>query len=134
MAIREIKSIDDETRHIALNSGEIVILRFEIGSVGVYVDDYEVGRIDFRTYEVPIGQGHGETFYHLTHAFIEGGEGKYKHQGIGTEAVRLFRECTGSEITFSDNDGHRKEDGSHLTGDGPTFVESLKRKIARGEL
>ncbi len=133
MSISSIIDIDDETRQLVLSSGEIVELRFEDDSVAVYVENNEVGRLCFRAYEVPVNN-HEETYYHMTHAFIEGGGGKYKYQGIGTEAFRLFRECTGAEVTFSENDGIQKEDGSHLTGDAPRFVEKLKGMMARGEI
>lgn len=134
MGIREVKIINDETRHLSLDSGETVVLRLENDSVEVYIGNDEIGRLDFRVYEVPRGSGWEEEVYHLTHAFIEGGGGKYKYQGIGTEAIRLLMESTGAEITFSDNDGQIKDDGSHLTGDGPGFVESIRRKIKNGEL
>lgn len=133
MAIRSIKEINDETRQLVLDTGEIVELRFEDDSVAVFVRNVEIGRLSFRAYEAP-AKYYEETYYHLTHAFIEGGGGKYKHQGIGTEAFKLFRECTGAEVTFSENDGIRKDDGSHLTGDAPRFVSSLKAKMARGEI
>lgn len=133
MAIRSIKKIYDETRQLVLDTGEIVELRFEDDSVAVFVQNNEIGRLSFRAYEVIVNY-HEETYYHLTHAFIEGGGGKYKHQGIGTEAFRLFRECTGAEVTFSENDGLQKDDGSHVTGDAPGFVASLKAKMACGEI
>jgi len=133
MAIKSVIDIDDEKRQLVLDSGEIVELRFEGDSVAVYVNNSEVGRLSFRAYEVP-ANNHEETYYHMTHAFIEGDGGKYKYQGIGTEAFRLFRECTGAKVTFSENDGIQKEDGSHLTGDAPAFVEKLKRMIKYGEI
>ena len=133
MAITSINEIDDETRQLVLDSGEIVELRFDEDSVAIFAQDEEVGRLSFRPYDVPVNQ-YEETCFHLTHAFIEGGGGKFKHQGIGTEAFRLFRECTGAEVTFSENDGIKRDDGSHLTGDAPGFVASLKAKMARGEI
>lgn len=111
----------------------MVELRLENDSVAVYAQNNEVGRLCFRAYEVPVNH-HEETHYHMTYCFIEGGGGKYKHQGIGTEAFRFFREYTGAEITFSENDGRQRGDGSHLTGDAPQFVAKLKAMMARGEI
>lgn len=125
MPICSIEDIDDEIRRLTLDAGEIVELRFEEDSVAIYAEGNEVGRLGFRAYEVPV-YDYEETCYHLTHAFIEGDGGKYKNQGIGTEAFRLFRECTGAKVTFSEHDGLQKDDGSHLTGDAPHFVASLK--------
>lgn len=129
MPIRSIEEITDEHRRLTLTSGEVVEIRFQEDSVAVYAGSEEVGRLSFRQIEEP-----GETYYHLTHAFIEGRGGAYKRQGIGTEAIRLFRDCTGGPITFSEDDGIQREDGSHLTGDAPEFVNSLKKKLVRGEL
>lgn len=134
MAINSVKHIDDETRQLVLSLGEIVELRFEEDSVAVYVENDEVGRLSFRAYE-DLVNNYEETHYHLMNAHIEGGGGKYKHQGIGIEAFKLFRECTGhAKVTFSENDGIRREDGSHLTGDGPRFVSKLKNMMARDEI
>lgn len=49
-------------------------------------------------------------------------------QGIGTEIIMYVKEVTGSYIIFSSDDGITRGDGSHLTGWGPSFVNSLKRK------
>jgi hypothetical protein len=127
--IQSTTDISDERRLLTLASGEVVEIRFEDDSVAVYAGGEEVGRLSFRQIEEP-----EDTYYHMTHAFIEGGGGAYKRQGIGTEAIRLFLECTGGPITFSDDDGIQRDDGSHLTGDAPGFVASIKAKLARGEL
>ena len=134
MTITSKNDIDDETRQLVLDSGEIVELRFDEDSVAIFAQDEEVGRLSFRPYDVPVNKHQEETYFHLTYAFIEGRNGKFKRQGIGTEAFRLFRECTGAEVTFSENDGIMRDDGSHLTGDAPRFVASLIAKMARGEI
>ncbi|MBX9866082.1 MAG: hypothetical protein K2Y14_04150 [Burkholderiales bacterium] len=61
---------------------------------------------------------------HITHLNLFSG---YIRQGIGTEIIRKLKEDYGCLVTFSDDDGIRRDDGSHLTGDGPAFVNSLKR-------
>lgn len=134
MPICSIDDLNDEERRLTLDSGEIVELRFEDDSVAIYAHQNEVGRLSFRAYEVPMFGDYEETCYQLTHAFIEGDEGKYKYQGIGTEAFRFFRECTGASVTFSEDDGLQKNDGSHLTGDAPRFVAKLKAMMSRGEI
>lgn len=70
----------------------------------------------------------------MTTALIEGESGRFKRQGLGTEAVRFFICCTGYEIELPENDGIRKSDGNHLTSDGVAFVDSLRRKMDEGSL
>jgi hypothetical protein len=129
-----VEKIEGERRRLILTSGEIVELRLEDDSVAAYAQDNEIRRLCFRAYRMAVSKHHDETYYHLTSAFIEGGGGKYKYRGIGTEAFRFFREYTSAKVTFSENDGLRKDDGSHLTGDGVRFVTKLKGMMERGEI
>lgn len=48
-------------------------------------------------------------------------------QGIGTEIIKYVKDLPDSYVTFSEDDGN-KEDGSYLTGNGPAFVNYLKKK------
>jgi hypothetical protein len=136
MSIKHIKKIDHERRQLILSSGEVVNLRFDedLEAVYVHVEKNKVGELSFSPIEGAMEHYHAVPDYHLTHAFIEGGDGKYKHQGIGTEAFRLFRECTGAKVTFSEHDGIKKGDGSHLTGDAPKFVDKLKKLMNNGQI
>lgn len=85
-----------------------------------------VGSIDFTLIEAP---GAPDGYYlKMTHAFLEGVDGQYLHQGIGTECVRLMGEVTGFPITASDDDGAVHADGSHLTGDAPGWVTRLRQR------
>ena len=134
MNILAIKDLDDLNRELTLESGEKITLRIEGSRVEILLGEVEIGELDFRPY-IDLGlNGQEEQAYHLTHAFIEGGGGIYTNRGLGTEAFRFFRQHTGAEITFSPNDGIQRGDGSHLTGNGAVFVESLKRKIRDGIL
>jgi hypothetical protein len=134
MPIVHIEDIDDEIRRLDLSTGDSVELRCEDESVGVYAGDDEVGRLSFRLIEEPISPYEEATICRLTHAFIEGGGGKYQKHGIGTEAVRFYLECTGHTLELPENDGLQKDDGSHLVNLGPVFVASLRKKMDRGEL
>ncbi len=62
-------------------------------------------------------------YYHLTHM-----NSCPPGEGIGTEIIKYVKEITDSYVTFSEDDGNKKEDGSHLTGNGPAFVNSLRKK------
>lgn len=130
----EIKDLDDDCWEVTLASAAKLILKVESHDVTVYAkNDEEVGKFSFREITVP-GYPNDETQFVLTHAFLEGHGGIYKGQGVGTEAVRLFKAFTGDEIIFSDNDGQTRSDGSHYVDDGWGFVQHLQKLIARGEL
>lgn len=135
MAVVQTFDLDETTRRLVLSSGMTLTLELSLEKVRVLDGDgQEVGYLSFTCKDVPFGCGDVMQVYRLTHAFIEGGNGRYKHQGVGTEAVRFFQEYIGQGVELPKDDGVRKDDGSHLTGDGPGFVGSLRRKRARGEL
>jgi hypothetical protein len=134
MPIAKAEDVNDEVRRLVLTTGETLELRFDEESVGVFAGDDEVGRITFRLIEEPKSPFEDVTMCRLTHAFIEGGEGRYQGHGVGTEAVRFYIERTGYELELPENDGIQKDDGSHLVNAGPAFVASLRRKLERGEM
>ena len=82
----------------------------------------EIGRMQFRAIEYPKGYETIEVL-HLWHMDF----GSYKGQGIGRRCLELVLEHSGSEITASDDDGVRKDDGSHLIGDGLVFVARMRQ-------
>ncbi|MEL7213682.1 MAG: hypothetical protein AAGK92_13550 [Pseudomonadota bacterium] len=86
----------------------------------------QIGSIDFTLIEAP--DAPDGYYLKMTHAFLEGANGKYLHEGIGTECVRLMGKVTGFPITASDDDGAVHEDGSHLTGDAPGWVAKLRQR------
>lgn len=47
---------------------------------------------------------------------------------MGEAALRLFLANTEGIIYARENDGQRRDDGSHLTGDAPIFVEKMQAK------
>ena len=52
----------------------------------------------------------------------------YTRQGIGRECIRRMSDIFGLPVRAADNDGMRRDDGSHLTGDAPPFVDALKKE------
>lgn len=132
--MQSVSPIGGEIRLITLDTGDEIELRMDDESVEIYFGDIKIGALDFRSVEQPGPNGYDETMYKMTHAFLEGENARFASIGIGTEAFRFFKEYTGANISFSDNDGITKTDGSHLSGNGAPFVESLKRKMRNGEL
>lgn len=74
--------------------------------------------------ELGVDDGYKSSFdgYKLTHMYIEE---EYQRLGLGTLAVKFFKEWNGEPIFVSPNDGFEREDGSHLTGDGLPFAMKL---------
>jgi hypothetical protein len=84
-----------------------------------------IGAIECRLVENDMGPS--RDFLKMTNAFLEGNNGQFLHQGIGTRCIELLREVTGFSICVARHDGQRQEDGSHLTGDAPAFADKLER-------
>ena len=87
-------------------------------------DSKLVGDMEFRLIE---GHGHGfPDELRLTRAYLDKSGSAYKRQGIGRRCLQLVREASELEITAAEDDGQRKDDGSHLTGDAPGFVARMR--------
>lgn len=54
---------------------------------------------------------------------------KYKRKGLGEEALKFFKEETGDAIIWTREIGDSdRNDGSHLTGNAPSFVMKMQKK------
>ena len=62
--------------------------------------------------------------YYITHLYIPG----YEHLGLGRAALEFFKEYTGEKLYAAPNDGFKRNDGSHLTGDAPGFVARMQEE------
>lgn len=81
----------------------------------------EIGEIVFREIETdyfPI--------YKLKWAYLDKLGNQYKNQGLGRACVEFFNDFYNTIIIAQENDGQQQDDGSHLTGDAPGFVQKLK--------
>lgn len=54
---------------------------------------------------------------------------KFKKSGLGRAAIEFFKDYMSTSVYARENDGHRRNDGSHLTEDAPGFVSQM---IAEG--
>lgn len=127
-----IEDVDDETRALTLPSGERIELRLEFDGVRVVTSHgVEVGRFIFDSYSDPMDR----TIWRLTNMFLDGEGGRFQHQGIGTLAVKYFLWSVSADaFEITENDGLRREDGSHLTGTGVAFMAHLGRLKENGKL
>lgn len=117
---------DGEIREYRLGDGRTITIDVSDDSELVVKDhkNYEIGKINF-SYRDEDFPG-GSSYYHITWMYLDLKDSSYLHNGIGREALTFFKEFYGLPITASDNDGLRKDDGSHLTGDAPGFVEKMR--------
>lgn len=134
MPISSTEHLDDERRLLILDTGERVVLEFLGDEIEVWHEDEKIGWFAFRGIEYPAGMDGTETIYRVINMFLEGSGGRFTGQGIGTEAIRFFMECTGSRIEFGEDIGTTSSDGSHLTGNGRNFAEKIKGMMRRGEI
>ena len=80
-----------------------------------------------------VSTGHRQTKYGpddnyellLTNAFLDDEGGSYLRQGIGRRILEMVSEESDMEIFAHRHDGIQRDDGSHLTGDAPAFVERM---------
>ena len=90
------------------------------------IQENEIGKFEISYYDDDLpGQ---QLFYHIKWMYMDLIDTSYKHQGIGREALKFFKEVYDTPIKASENNGIRKEDGSHLTADAPYFVEKMKNE------
>lgn len=83
----------------------------------------KIGGMDFRH----IQDEHNEVLL-LSWAYLDEAGSAFVGQGIGRQCLKRMIEVSGMPITARDHDGMRREDGSHLTGDAPAFVERMRKE------
>ena len=81
----------------------------------------EVGSIELELIDCE----HDE-YYKITWMYLDKQGESYLRQGIGRKALLFHIECFAMPLEASDNDGTVKNDGSHLTGDAPSFVSRMR--------
>ena len=103
--------------------------------IHIYIDDMyesitvrddrnqEIGEFNFAL----VDDFPGHCQYLLTGMSLDKLDKSYLRKGIGRLCLEIFRSLNGGcPITARPNDGLRLDDGSHLTGDGPSFVQAMQ--------
>lgn len=109
-------------RKYLLNNGVEVLLEKDDYNEYVYIyrmpEKEKIGEFEFKFYD-----DYGDKSLHLTRMFsgIPG-------QGIGQEILEWIIESSGAAIYVTQDDGIPRDDGSHLTGDAPIFVDNMRKK------
>lgn len=119
------------TRRFRLRDGREIEIRIEDTLERIDIVDARGGAIGEFEFEV-IDEGRHQG-YLLVRAYMDYAGGSYKRMGIGREALRFFTESADMQVLARQNDGIRRDDGSHLTEDAPAFVAAMiqEKFIAR---
>lgn len=74
-------------------------------------------------------------YLYITNAHLDELGHQYKRQGIGQRCLEIAIETTSLCIYAAIHDGNQRDDGSHLTGDAPSFINRMEEKgIISGRL
>jgi hypothetical protein len=95
-----------------------IVIDEDIPSIIVFTEDKEkIGNIDLS--EIDNG-------FYITWMYLDQLSDKYKKKGIGRACLEFFSESFQMPIYAAHNDGNRRQDGSHLTGDAPGFISRMR--------
>ena len=112
-----------------LDDGRCVIIEVDDLDYRVTVTAHpsgeNIGHMTFLLIETPAGS---LDELHLAEACLDKAGLDYLRKGIGRRCLHLIREVHGLPITASEDDGLRRQDGSHLTGDAPRFVAKMREE------
>jgi hypothetical protein len=109
-------------RHPLDDGNSVVIVLAEDGSrIDVRTaDDKEIGHIEL--YELEDGS------YFINWMYLDKAGPRFLRRGIGRAALKFHKEFFGCSLCAADNDGHRRDDGGHPTGDAPRFMAKMRRE------
>jgi hypothetical protein len=83
----------------------------------------EIGSIEFSS----IDDGDSE-YFRIVSMFLDKNGSSYVRQGLGRECLKQHIAIFNTPIVAADDDGIRKNDGSHLTGDAPGFISQMRKE------
>ena len=103
---------------ISAHESVTIVIDEDVPSIIVFSEDEEkIGNIDLS--EIDNG-------FYINWMYLDQLSDKYKKKGIGRACLEFFSESFGMPIFAASNDGHTREDGSHLTGDAPGFISRMR--------
>ncbi len=114
---------DNELSFICKDGREVIIkILDEMYRIEVQdVNSQPIGALEFSSQEVG---DYSPDVLKLCWAHLEGQNRSYLRQGIGTYCIHLAKEYWGLHVYAEQDTGIRNNDGSHLTGDAPAWVQS----------
>lgn len=96
------------------DDGEGILVKSQCGG--------DVGR-----FELSLREEYNTEYYYITWMYLDLKDSSYTKQGIGKAALEFHREVFKTPILAAENDGLKKQDGSHLTQDAPAFVGRMRQ-------
>lgn len=87
-------------------------------------DDRALGEMHFRLIEEEFDQ---QTLK-LVWMYLDHAGSAYTRSGIGRQMLQLIYEFNGGPVIAESVGGAQQEDGSHLTGDAPSFVAKMRKE------
>ena len=113
-----MKFTDNKDREI-----ELAIDEFE-PSIEAFHEGTLIGGFIFSLVEMP-----NYEYLLVTNMHLEKKPG-YLRAGIGSKIIEVAQDTFGCDVVFSEDDSIDRENGSHLTGDGPAFAQSFQKNNA----
>ncbi|EPN8544312.1 MULTISPECIES: hypothetical protein [Vibrio] len=120
--MRLIREMDD-VRIYELEGKEVKLTVNEYSVRVVDHNNCKVGRFEFDRRE-----DYRSDFYIITYMYLDEQGDKYLRKGIGEQCVKFFKDYHDTLIATGSDNGHKNDDGSHLTGNGPSFADKMRRK------
>jgi hypothetical protein len=68
------------------------------------------------------------SYLKLVWAFLDKSGNGFTRRGIGRQCLLIVKERYGLPIVAEENNGIKKDDGSHLTGDAPAFIARMREE------
>lgn len=111
------------TTQVQTRDGRDVVIEISDSGETIWIKTLsgeEIGRAELSYIEDDV-----KDYYRLTWMYLDLLDPSYRRQGLGRAALQFHLDNFASSIEVSENDGHRKSDGSHLSGDAPAFVGKM---------
>lgn len=124
--LQVVRSISEYADVVRLRDGREVIIELDdsVPQVRFYTLEKEaIGRLEFAEEEGP-----GSNCIFFKWAYLDFLGDSYLHQGLGREGLVRIKEMWGMPIVAQEDDGHRRSNGSHLTGDAPCFIQKMRQE------
>lgn len=116
-------------KEFTTKNGELVTIKINDDGtqISVWSGDRQLGTIDLNCFDDP------DYYFYITHLALD----HCKGLGIGRACLEFHKAIFSSPIWAAADDGIQRDDGSHLTGDGPGFIakmvaEGLVRQPSEG--
>ena len=110
-------------KNIILSKGESILLRAYYDNYvisAITADGKEIGKFEFKLID-----DFDSEYLMVCYMYLEGANGIFKRRGLGRNILKFAREIFDLPITAAENDGLKRDDGCHLTGNGPAFIEKM---------